>query len=161
MVRKAALQETNRKDSTRNEGHFLRCRERGDGKQSGIWQQQRWSYDLRRSETTMCLSQKRSLIQYSSCKMKECKWRFFRAEITDARTSKRWTVWKCHWQIWWIHLLRPNNFSLLILPFSSPLLHFSKQPSLFLRVSLSLAFKQACSKHSKSVWGENQLPKWK
>lgn len=119
MVRKAALQQTNRKDSARNEGHFLRCRERGDGKQSGIWQQQRWSYDLRRSETTMCLSQKRSLIQYSSCKMKECKWRFFRAEITDARTSKRWTVWKCHWQIWWINLLRTKISQPLILP--SPL----------------------------------------
>lgn len=42
----------------------------------------------------------------------------------------------------------------LILPFPSPLLHFSKQISLFSRVSLPLAFKQACSKHSKSVWGD-------
>lgn len=50
---------------------------------------------------------------------------------------------------------------LLILPFFSLFLHFSKQPPLFPRVSLPLAFKLACSKHSKSVWGDNQLPKWR
>lgn len=48
---------------------------------------------------------------------------------------------------------------LLILPFPPPLLHFSKQPSLFPRVSIPLACKQASSEHSKSVWGDNQLPK--
>lgn len=50
---------------------------------------------------------------------------------------------------------------LLILPFPSALLHFSKQPFLFPRVSIPLAFKQACSKHSRSVWGDNQLPNWR